>query len=190
MTAVLWTSIAFLSGALPFSVWIGRLALGHDIRQIGDHNPGAANVYRAGGKRWGALAIILDFLKGAAPVSLAHYAVGLAGWSLVIVALAPILGHAYSPLLGFRGGKALAVTFGIWTGLTLWQVPLALGLFLALWLALLAAEGWAVLFGMLTLLGGLALAGASWELFAVWLGNFLILTWKHRHDLQQLPRRE
>jgi glycerol-3-phosphate acyltransferase PlsY len=107
MNTLIWTLIAFIAGSLPFSVWVGRLALRTDIRRYGDHNPGATNVGRAGGWQWGALALLLDMLKGALPVGLAWYWGGLAGWALLPVALAPVLGHGYSPFLGFRGGKAL-----------------------------------------------------------------------------------
>ena len=119
MTTFVWFIIGFGCGALPFSVWVGRLALRTDIRSYGDHNPGATNVIRAGGWQWGALALLLDYFKGAIPVGVAHFFMGLEGMALAIVALAPVLGHAYSPFLGFRGGKAVAATFGIWTGLTL-----------------------------------------------------------------------
>lgn len=120
MNAALWIALGFLSGSLPFSVWIGHLALGKDIRCYGDGNPGGTNVIRVGSLSWGVCAMIMDFLKGAIPVGIAHYVAGVTGWWLAAAALAPILGHAYSPFLGFRGGKAVAVTFGAWTGLTLW----------------------------------------------------------------------
>lgn len=185
MTTIFWIVVSFFCGALPFSVWVGQLALRRDIRTYGDGNPGAANVFRAGNKKWGVLAILLDGFKGAIPVGIAHYLVGLDGWGLTAVALAPILGHAFSPFLRFRGGKALAVTFGVWLGLTLWWGPTALGLAFAFWLWLLTVEGWAVLAGMLTFLGVLLLVGAPPALLGAWLGNALILAWKHRTDLRQ-----
>ncbi|KPK05115.1 MAG: hypothetical protein AMJ56_16395, partial [Anaerolineae bacterium SG8_19] len=67
---LIWIALAFLCGSLPLSVWLGRLVLGIDIRQFGDGNPGAANVWRAGGAKWGLTAVLLDFLKGAIPVAL------------------------------------------------------------------------------------------------------------------------
>lgn len=181
----LWTLVAFLSGALPLAVWLGRVALGVDIRAYGDGNPGAANVSRAGGKGWGTLAMLMEALKGALPVWGALALGGLTGWALVPVALAPIAGHAFSPFLGCRGGKALAVTFGVWTGLTLYVVPLILGLSLAVWLVVLRVEAWAVLAGMLTTLVFLLATGASGPLLAVWGGNLLLLVWKHRAEYRR-----
>lgn len=184
----LWILLAFLLGSLPLSVWLGKIALRTDIRLYGDGNPGAANVWRAGGKWWGIVAVLLDFLKGAVPVGLANYVVGLEGWALVAVALAPVLGHAFSPFLGFRGGKSLAVTFGIWTGLTLWVVPTVIGLAFGFWLAIMVVEGWAVLLGMLTLLVFLLVVMPDPVLLAVWFGSLLILVWKHRGDYRRSPQ--
>jgi glycerol-3-phosphate acyltransferase PlsY len=184
----LWIVFAFLMGSLPLSVWLGRLGLGLDIRQYGDGNPGAANVWRAAGPRWGLLSVLLDFLKGFLPVGLANYLFGLEGLALAAVALAPILGHAFSPFLRFNGGKALAVTFGIWAGLTLWLAPVILGILFGLFLAILRPEGWAVLAGSLSLLPVLLLLEANVVWLVVWAGMALILAWTHRADLSRPPR--
>lgn len=185
LSLVFFVALAFLSGALPLSVYIGRLALGVDIRQVGDGNPGAANVWRAGGSRWGWLAIVADFGKGAIPVALANFAFGWKGWALVAIAIAPVLGHAFSPFLGFRGGKALAVTFGVWTGLTLWLAPLILGLGFALWLAVFKENAWAVLAGSATQLAAFLLLGVPWEWYAVWVVITAVFIWKHKIELKR-----
>jgi len=187
MVVLGWFVVAFLCGSLPFSVWIGRWRLGLDIRRYGDGNPGTANVFRAGGRVWGVVALVLDFFKGAIPVGLAQWYAGLSGWPLAIVAIAPILGHAYSPLLGFHGGKALAVSFGSWAGLTLWQAPVVLGLSLTFWLGVLSSDGWAVVLGMFSLLAYLLATGAPDYLLAVWIFNASLLSWKYRHSLRQRP---
>jgi glycerol-3-phosphate acyltransferase PlsY len=178
-TTILWFVIAFLSGSLPFSVWLGRLA-GKNIRQYGDGNPGATNVWKAGGAFWGAAAVILDFGKGAVPFLLVNFVVGLEGFSLAAVAIAPILGHAYSPFLRFRGGKALAVTFGIWTGLSLWLVPTILGISFALSIFLLKNDGRAILAGMFSVLILFLLISVDGAWYPVWFGSALILGWKYR----------
>ncbi len=180
----LWVLLSFLSGSLPFSVWVGRFVLHKDIRHYGDGNPGSFNVFRAGGRFWGVTAVLLDFLKGVIPVSLAYFRVGMEGWELTAVALAPILGHAFSPFLKFRGGKALAVTFGVWCGLSLWVIPTVLGIFFAIWLNVTKVGGRAVLLGLLSLLPVLLLLDAPWEWYVVWWGNTLILAWKHCQEVR------
>jgi glycerol-3-phosphate acyltransferase PlsY len=185
---LLWTILAFLSGSLPFSLWIGRLIARADVRRYGDGNPGAANAWRAGGWKAGVPAILLDYLKGALPVGLAHYGLELDGWALLPIALAPVLGHASSPFLRFRGGKAIAVTFGVWSGLTLWAAPTVLGLALTLAIAVNSTDAWSPLFGMLILLAYLVLTRSPTPLLVIWAGNSAILLWKHRRDLQTPPR--
>jgi acyl phosphate:glycerol-3-phosphate acyltransferase len=187
LQVLLWTMVAFISGSIPFSVLIGKFVLRRDIRGFGDGNPGATNVARAGGKVWGGLAVLLDALKGAIPVGLAHWWLGIEGGWLVPIALAPLLGHAYSPFLGFRGGKAVATTFGIWTGLLLWQGPVVLGLLLLPAYYLIDVDGWAVLATLLGFLIFLIIFASSPVWLVVWLGNTALLAWKHREDLKLRP---
>lgn len=185
--AILWIIIAFASGALPFSVWVGRLIAQADIRRYGDHNPGATNVARAAGRKWGVLALLLDITKGALPVGLAWYWAGLEGWPLALVALAPILGHAYSPFLGFRGGKSIAVSAGVWIGLTAGQALLYLLPLFLIWYLVNTSDGWTVLLTMLTFLVCLLLISPPVAWLLVWAGNTLLLAWKHRAELAAWP---
>lgn len=194
---LLWAVLAFFAGALPFSVWVGRLTLGSDIRTFGDSNPGATNVLRAGGKGAAAVALLLDFAKGALPVGLAYLWGGWNGPALALIAIMPVLGHAFSPFLGFQGGKAVAVTGGVWCGLTAWEGPTVGGLLLLVATVLIGANGWAVVLAMTGMLLYFAITPASWNtmiarpdlatLTLVWLGNMTVLIWKHRHDLTRPP---
>lgn len=190
MEFIYWTVIGFFSGSIPFSLILGRLAGQADIRQYGDHNPGAANVVRAAGWGWGLAAVLLDGFKAAIPVGIAWFVVGIHGWLLVPVALAPILGHAFSPWLRFRGGKAVASSFGTWAGLTIGVVPTLLGLLLGLSFYLIKNSGWAVMFTFLVI------GSFIWFYYGplypefrwVWLGNLALLAFKHRHELVQPPQ--
>lgn len=197
-TSLLWILIAFASGSLPFSVWIGKWFLHADIRAFGDANPGATNVLRAGGRTAFAVAALLDALKAAIPVGLACFWVGVDGWPLACVAAAPLAGHAFSPFLGWHGGKAVAATFGVWAGLTLWAGPTLLGVGLIMTTRIVRGAGWAVLGAMLFMLAGLLLApmpgggGAPFPSPGVirlaWLLHMAILIYTHRADLNHPPR--
>lgn len=184
---MLWIPIAFLSGSLPFSVWLGRLALRQDIRGYGDRNPGATNVLRAGGWPWFVLALILDISKAAAPVGYTYQILGLRGWEIVAIAIAPVLGHAFSPFLSGQGGKAIAATLGAWIGLTLYAVPLVGIVGLGVPFSLLTVSGWAVMSALTAVLLYLLLFQPDPLLLAALAGHTLILIWKHRHDLRQRP---
>jgi glycerol-3-phosphate acyltransferase PlsY len=183
-----WTAAGFLFGAIPFSILLSRGLGGEDPRVQADRNPGAFNAWRSAGWRAGIPAILLDFFKGAIPVGFAFYGVGITGIGLLPVALAPIVGHAFSPFLRFRGGKSLAVTFGVWAGLTFGEAALVLGLFFGLFYFALRPEVWAVVFGMLGLLLYIVLHGASASVFVIWTGNTAILMWKHSPQLKNPPR--
>lgn len=120
---------AYLVGAIPFGVLIGR-ARGIDIRLHGSKNIGATNVGRVLGRRLGLLCFVLDMAKGAVPVLVAGGVFGLLGrppagrdpavavltqqqmWLWLAVACAAVGGHMASPFLGFRGGKGVATGFG------------------------------------------------------------------------------
>jgi len=103
---------------------------------------------------------------------------------LVPVALAPVLGHAFSPFLGFRGGKAVAVTFGIWTGLLPGGGPITLGLLLTLFYLLQTSDSWAVMLTLLAFPGYLLVRGVEPELLAIWAMNTALLAWTHWRTFQ------
>ncbi len=179
MTSLLWILIGFTSGMLPFSAFIARLALHTDLRAIGDGNPGGANVWKAGGRGWAVLAILLDGFKAAIPVGLAYFLNQIRGWELLPIALAPLLGHIFSPLLRFRGGKGLASTFGVWLGLTLWLGPIVFGLSLFFWRKLLKSDRASVISGLLTLAVVLLITEQDFVLPAICLLNALLLAWSY-----------
>ena len=194
----LWLICAFVCGALPFSVWVGRFVLQADITQFGDGNPGATNVLRAGGRRAAFLALALDYAKGIIPVGLANLTTTFDGMQLALIALMPVVGHGWSPFLRGRGGKAVAVSFGIWSGLTAWEAPIAAGVFIVIGVLLFGANGWAVMTAVLGLLiyllsiplipYDLAIRADEPALWWALAGNALFFTWKHRTDLAAGPR--
>jgi acyl phosphate:glycerol-3-phosphate acyltransferase len=184
----LLTIAAFFCGALPFSVWIGRAALRKDIRAYGDGNPGMFNVLRAGGGlSWSGLVLMLEISKAAVPVGLAAQVLEIDGLPLVLIAIAPPLGHAFSPFLKLRGGKAIASIFGVWIGLTIWSVPLVGMTLLVLWYLVLTSSGWAITLTMLGVLGYLLLSAAESILLVIWALLMTLIIFKHRAELTQFP---
>lgn len=180
---VLATVSGFFLGSIPFSSILLKLLKKKDIRETGDGNPGAINAWKAGGTWLGLLAGFLDYLKGGAPAAVVIYVFGIEGWAIVPVALAPIAGHAFSPFLKFKGGKAIAATFGAWSALTLYEGPVVFGLFLALFYFTVDEDAWAVVFAMLGLFAYLVIRFHEGYLLTVWAGNFAIVFYKHRLEL-------
>jgi glycerol-3-phosphate acyltransferase PlsY len=187
MIWVVLVFIAFLCGSLPFSVWLGKIFLRVDVRQYGDGNPGAANVFRSGSKVVGLFALILDVSKAAAPVGLSYFNLGIRGFPMFLIAIAPILGHVFSPFLGFRGGKAIAVSLGVWIGLTIWKSSLAGVIGVLIGITFTTTSGWAVMLGLVGTLAELLIWMPNPLLLLVWMAQTLILIWTHRADMRQSP---
>jgi len=180
--------LAFLCGSLPFSVWLGKIFLKRDVRQYGDGNPGAANVFRAGNHWVGLLVLILDITKAAVPVGLAYVNFGIRGMEMALIAIAPILGHAFSPFLKFKGGKAIATVLGVWIGLTIWKASLPGVLGVIIGIGIFSSPGWAVMLGLASILAVLLLWLPDPIFLAVLAGQILILGWTHRKELRHLPK--
>ncbi len=178
---------AFCLGACPFSVLIGKFLLHKDIRNYGDGNPGAFNVFRAGGRKAGILALALEIGKGVPFVFLSHSAYNLAGIPVAVIGISAILGHAFSPFLKFKGGKALAVTGGVILALPLYNVFIAFALLLFLGFLFIAIDSWIIIFGAGgTLIYVITSTGYSWETFFM-ASVLVILAIKHFDDLRTFP---
>lgn len=179
---------AFWLGACPFSLWIGRLVLHRDIRGYGDHNPGAANVFRAGGRISGCLALILDIGKGVPFVALTHTLFGLPEAAALAVGICAILGHAFSPFLRLKGGKAVAITFGVLVALPQYEILIAFIAFVVLGFLFIEVDSWTVMLGPIGTLAYLvATTGGSWESLFM-LCVLVILAVKHFNELRNIPR--
>ncbi len=106
---------SYFLGSLPFGYWLVRLKTGQDIRELGSKNPGATNVGRVLGRKFGILVLILDALKGVIPpfcAGLFFPLENLIQIELICGSLA-IIGHIYSPFLFFKGGKGVATALGL-----------------------------------------------------------------------------
>ena len=120
---LVWTFIGFISGSVPWSLICVKVFSGTDVRSIGDGNPGATNAWILSGWLVGSISMTLDICKALIPVWVAvNYYIPFSDpiypLSVTIISMAPIIGHAYSPLLRLKGGKALAPSWGSWIALT------------------------------------------------------------------------
>jgi acyl phosphate:glycerol-3-phosphate acyltransferase len=102
--------LGYLSGSLPFSVWITRYAKHVDVRNAGSGHATTTNTIRQAGFGWGALVLILDVTKGFLPTFLALQFTDNP-WIVAITAALAVAGHCWPLFAQFRGGMGLA-TFG------------------------------------------------------------------------------
>lgn len=108
---------AYFLGGIPTGYLLARRLRGIDIRLHGSGNPGAANVYRVVGRWPGFLTLVVDALKGWLPVMAAkHFFPGDSGFLIACGAMA-IVGHIWTVYLGFRGGKGVATSCGVFAAL-------------------------------------------------------------------------
>lgn len=137
MTLALWLGAAYLLGAVPASYLAGRLKR-IDLREHGSKNLGATNVYRVLGWRYAIPVAVFDVGKGAAAVGvLGRWAEG-SPWVSVILGIAAVLGHMFSPFVAFKGGKGVATAAGMFLALA----PAAVLIALPVWGACLWLTGY------------------------------------------------
>lgn len=130
---MLLCALSYLCGGVPYGYIVGKMR-GVDVRTVGSGNIGATNVLRTLGVPAGVAVLLLDTLKGVLPVLAARWLLSsqssvlvptnpFVDWWIVAVGLFAVLGHTYTPFLGFNGGKGVATGLGVLFGLN-WAVAL------------------------------------------------------------------
>lgn len=181
LTALVALFGGYLSGSIPFGLILTRFAGLGDIRSIGSGNIGATNVLRTGNKGLAALTLLLDALKGLAPVVIAK---AFGTEAALAAGLGAFVGHLYPIWLGFRGGKGVATFAGISLGYS-WMVllPFAAGwlltAFITRYSSLAALVGVSVTTLTLFILGENML---GW----LYVGLTALVFFKHRANIARL----
>ena len=182
--------LQFLSGSVMYSYLLARL-LNVDLRKVGDGNPGSLNLWRIKGMKFGMIALILDYFKGTFPLFLFIINDNVKDeYVIAVAALFGILGHALSPMLKFKGGKAIATTFGAWTILTKWEAPAILGTtftifaFLKSKRIIVKDDSFGVLLGFIALLPYVIYKLYSGRAYILlfYIGNLCIIGYRYWHD--------
>ncbi len=150
MILILDLVIAYLIGAFPSSVVLGKALRGVDVRLAGSGNAGATNAWRVLGWRIGVAVLVLDTAKGALAAGvIPRVAVGGLPVSLatasILCGLAAVLGHVFPVYIGFRGGKGVATAAGMLAAVAPIPVVIALGVFALS----IVATGWVSLGSLL-----------------------------------------
>jgi len=110
---------AYLVGGIPFGLLLAKKFAGVDVKESGSGSIGATNVLRvvketnpALAKKLGIATLALDALKGVAVLVVAYF-LGLSEATLWAIAVLAVIGHCFSPYLGFEGGKGIATGMGV-----------------------------------------------------------------------------
>jgi glycerol-3-phosphate acyltransferase PlsY len=149
-------ALGYLLGAFPTGAVVARLYGGVDLTRVGSRRTGATNVLRTLGRRAAAIVFLVDFLKGGLAVLLAALLWPGDVWPMTLAGGASVFGHAYSPFLGFKGGRGVTTGLGALlalapgaagAGLLVGVVAIALTRYVSLGSILGAAVGGLVLCG-------------------------------------------
>lgn len=181
---ILVSVVGYLLGSISFAVIVSKRQ-GVDIFTEGSGNPGATNVKRTLGAKWGNIVFALDALKGLVA----------AGWPILLLAelrlaviglIAAIIGHSFSPFLKFRGGKGVATTMGGLAAI----MPLSLLVGLLAWLLVFFITKFvalaSIIFAFSLPVSALNLYGSSDPRFTLSLMLCVLIFFRHRSNLRRL----
>lgn len=189
MNAVILLIASYLLGAIPTSYQVGRWARGIDLRREGSGNLGATNAFRVLGWRLALPVLLVDIFKGWLPTYLfPHWIEAGTGWALAFGAAA-IIGHVFSIYMGFRGGKGVATSGGVF-------------LAVAPWAALVAIAVWGLAVAMTRIVSVASIMAALVVPLVVWttqgvgavfwlsVGLMVFVIYAHRTNIKRLLRGE
>ena len=191
--SILFAIAAYVIGSIPFGKIIAGSVARIDITQRGSGNIGATNVARELGMKWGVITLVLDVLKGLAPVLIFSLYVSRTGapyeTALAAIGLCALLGHMFPVFLKFRGGKGVATALGVYLAISPLSCLCGLVLFV------LIVIKWDFIS-----LGSVISAGAM-PLFLILFGKpqpviiaslimALLICYKHKENIQRLIKGE
>ncbi len=190
-------AVGYLVGGVSWAYIIGKRLYGIDVREHGSGNLGATNVFRTLGAKAAIATLVLDAAKGAAAVGFAWWLVPTSvfgesahTWAMIAATMAAILGHSYSPYIGFRGGKGVATAAGALLVLTPYPWPFLLGMFIVV-----------VALSRMVSLGSVVIATAypflclffypgNWPILIFAFVAAALVVWRHRTNIVRIWRHE
>ena len=124
LDSILLVLLAYLTGAFPSAVWVGRTFFNTDVREYGSGNAGATNTFRVLGKGAGIPVLLMDIFKGWIAVNYVWLISDVSSLSeelffenQLAFGIAAVIGHLFPIYIGFRGGKGIATMLGLLIGL-------------------------------------------------------------------------
>ena len=200
MEYIIIAIIAYLIGSINFSILISKKKAGYDIRQKGSGNAGTTNMLRNLGKKYAAITLICDVLKGVVAIGIAIIVGNILGDTnkallVQIAGVAGVIGHTFPIFFGFKGGKGVATSLGILL-MTNWQLGLICLVFALVLMALtrvvsMGSIAAAILYPILTLFVG----GGHYIVESSGLGNgyfiysvilAIIVIFNHRENIKRI----
>ena len=137
LESVLLVLLAYLTGAFPSAVWLGRTFFNTDVREYGSGNAGATNTFRVLGKGAGIPVLFMDVFKGWIAVNYVWLISDVSAFSdelffenQLAFGIAAVIGHLFPIYTGFRGGKGIATMLGLLIGLDPYAALFSMSIFI------------------------------------------------------------
>lgn len=197
MKTCLMMIAGYLIGSIPWALVIGLVFYHKDVRKEGSHNLGGTNAGRVLGKPAGIAVILLDALKAFFTMMIAHY---VSPGSEIYAGLACCFGHCFPLFAHFKGGKAVATSYGFLLGITVFITHLwfwnfffvilcffiILYLFRMVSLASITALLLEVIASFILYGKGLNPLSTSVSLLILW----IFITYRHHANIQRILKHE
>ena len=195
---ILFVLLAYLTGAFPSAVWVGKTFYNTDVREYGSGNAGATNTFRVLGKGAGIPVLFMDVLKGWLAVNYVSFISNADTLSpelffenQLAFGIAAVIGHLFPIYTGFRGGKGIATMLGLLIGLQPLAALFSFVVFVVVFLiskyvslaSVIASFAFPIF--VILVLGSINL---SLNLFAIFIPILSLIT--HQKNIERLLRRE
>ena len=195
---ILLVLLAYLTGAFPSAVWVGKTFYNIDVREYGSGNAGATNTFRVLGKGAGIPVLLMDIFKGWLSVSYVNLISNTDALSpelffenQLAFGIAAVIGHLFPIYTGFRGGKGIATMLGLLIGLQPWAALFSFIVFIVVFLiskyVSLASVVASFAFPLVVILV-LGSTNSSLNLFAIFVPILSLIT--HQKNIERLVRGE
>jgi glycerol-3-phosphate acyltransferase PlsY len=200
------SALSFLAGSLPTGVIISRRFFGFDIRERGSKNMGSTNVFRVLGVKWGIIVQVVDILKGVLAVTVIAYLfhgeqIPFPNYTpfqdmtlvRVICGIAAVMGHIWSPWVGFKGGKGINTAAGMLLGVA----PVEVAVIVSIFILTVGISGYISLGSILAAIALPTTMAVRYNIFRVdiegyhtivflLIGLSLLVIYAHRQNIQRL----
>ena len=197
---ILFLTFAYLLGAFPSAVWLGRTFYNTDVREYGSGNAGATNTFRTLGAKAGVPVLLMDILKGWLAVNLVYFVTDNQLLSdekffelKLVFGIAAVIGHLFPIYTGFRGGKGIATMLGFMLGIY-WQAALLSGLVFVITFLISKYVSLSSIIASLTfpfiviVILGINNTNTSLIIFSIFVPILSLIT--HQKNIERLIRRE
>ena len=194
---LLFILLAYLTGAFPSAVWVGKIFYKIDVREFGSGNAGATNTFRVLGKKAGIPVLIMDIFKGWICVNYISFLTVIPQTAESVFetqlafGIAAVIGHLFPVYTGFRGGKGIATLLGLLVGLHAVAALFSILVFVVVFLiskyvslgSIIASVAFPIL--VILILGS---TNGSLNLFAIFVPILSLIT--HQKNIERLLRGE